>query len=83
MTARVEVLTFCSRIQPTLALQEVQVTVDAAAALELRAMVDISKVHGRAVRRTLSAPGRQEDVRNDGSLAWESLAPSHGAGSRW
>ena len=73
VTARVEVLTFCSRIQPTLVLQELRIEVDAAASLDVRAMVDISKVHGRVHRRTLSAPGREEDVRNDGSLSWESL----------
>jgi trehalose/maltose hydrolase-like predicted phosphorylase len=73
VTAEVEVLTFCSRTQPTLALQEVRITVDAAAALQFRAMVDISKVHGRVHRRSLSAPGRKEDVANDGSLSWESL----------
>ena len=72
-TARIEVLTFCSRIQPTLVLQELRIEVDAAASLDVRAMVDISKVHGRVHRRTLSAPGREEDVRNDGSLSWESL----------
>ena len=73
VTARVEVLTFCSRTQPTLALQEVRIEVDAAASLQVRAMVDISKVHGKVHRRSLAAAGRKEDVANDGALAWESL----------
>jgi protein-glucosylgalactosylhydroxylysine glucosidase len=73
VTARIEVLTLCSRTQPTLVLQEVRMEVDAAASLDVRSMVDISKVHGRVQRRSLAAPGREEDVANDGTLAWESL----------
>jgi trehalose/maltose hydrolase-like predicted phosphorylase len=71
-TAHVEVLTFCSRKQPTLVLQEVAVEVEAPAELSLRAMVDIGRVPGRVARRTMGAP-RQHTETPDGALAWESL----------
>lgn len=38
--AEIEVLTFCSQKQPTLALQEVTVRVDSACDLTIRAIVD-------------------------------------------
>ena len=71
-TATVEVLTFCSRKQPTLVLQHVSVEVDTPCDLVLRAMVDVSKLHGRAVDRHMDPPGRDEEA-VDGSMAWESL----------
>ena len=73
VTAHVEVLTFCSRKEPTIVAQEVRVQVDAAARLTLRAIVDPTQVPGRLARRSLSAPGREEDVACDGAIAWESL----------
>ncbi len=72
-TANVEVLTFCSRTQPTLALQEVAVDVDRECDLRLRAIVDITQVHGRLLRRTLVTPGRPDDTLVDGSILWASL----------
>jgi trehalose/maltose hydrolase-like predicted phosphorylase len=71
-TATVEVLTFCSRKQPTLVLQQVSVEVDASCELVLRAMVDVSKLHGRSVSRHMDPPGRDEEAA-DGSMTWESL----------
>jgi trehalose/maltose hydrolase-like predicted phosphorylase len=71
VTAHVEVLTFCSRKQPTVVAQEIQVQLDTAATLGLRAIVDISQVPGRLARRTLESPGRDEDVPCDGSISWE------------
>lgn len=71
-TARVEVLTFCSRKQPTLVLQQVSVEVDSPCDLTLRAMVDVSKLHGRSISRHMDPPGRDEGT-IDGSMAWESL----------
>ena len=50
-TASVDVLTFCSKKQPTIVLQEVAVEVDHDAELTLRAIVDISQVLGRVGRR--------------------------------
>jgi hypothetical protein len=69
---RAEILTFCSRKQPTLVLQEVTVEVSRDCDLALRALVDVSKVHGRIIDRHLDPPGR-DDQAADGSLLWESL----------
>jgi len=44
--AQVEVVTFCSRPEPTLVCQEISVTVDKACALGLRAMIDGAGVFG-------------------------------------
>ena len=71
-TASVDVLTFCSKKQPTIVLQEVAVEVDRDAELTLRAIVDISQVPGRVGRRTVGTPGRHTET-PDGSLAWESV----------
>jgi hypothetical protein len=71
-TANVDVLTFCSRKQPTLVLQEIAVELDAEAQLSLRAMVDIGRLPGRVQQRTLGAVRRHTET-PDGSLAWESL----------
>ena len=72
-TATVETVTFCSKKQPTLVLQEVAVEVDAACDVVLRAIVDINHIPGRLARRTIVTPGRPDDTRCDGSLAWETL----------
>lgn len=71
-TARVQVLTFCSRSLPTLALQEITVQVDAECDLSLRAAVDQTGIPGRLEARTVTTPGTSEHV-VDGSLRWESL----------
>jgi trehalose/maltose hydrolase-like predicted phosphorylase len=69
--AKVEVLTFCSRQDPTLVCQEVSVTVDAACALGLRAIIDASGADGRALRHDRLTPG-EPDPATDGTLLWES-----------
>ncbi len=70
--ARVEVLTLCSRTQPTLVLQEVAVEVDDACDLSLRAAVDPTGIPGEYLARMVRTPGT--DARAvDGSLRWESL----------
>jgi trehalose/maltose hydrolase-like predicted phosphorylase len=79
-TATVEVLTLCSHKQPALVLQEVAVEVDAACDLALRAIIDISKIHGRLARRTVVTPGRPNDAKSDGSLAWEGLGGKSSVG---
>lgn len=71
-TATVEILTFCSRQRPTMILQEVAVEVDRAADLEIRALVDTTKIHGRMISRHTRTPGKDPDV-VDGSLEWEAL----------
>jgi len=76
-TADVEVLTFCSQKQPTIALQELAVRVSAPCDLSLRAIVDPAKVHGRMARRNLTPPGMSQPS-PDGSMAWESLGRRRG-----
>ncbi|MBO0694333.1 MAG: hypothetical protein J2P58_15620, partial [Acidimicrobiaceae bacterium] len=68
--ALVEVLTFCSRTQPTLVLQEVKLTVDAECSLEIAALVDPGDVAGRYLTRSTMTPGSEEAV-VDGHLSWE------------
>ena len=72
VTARVEVLTFCSRSLPTLALQEVDVEVDGESELTLRAAVDPTGIPGRMLERTIETPGSDRQI-VDGALYWESL----------
>lgn len=69
--AQVEVLTFCSREDPTLICQEIRVTLDAACALGLRSVVDAGAADGRALRHARTTPGEDEPA-VDGSLLWES-----------
>jgi len=71
MTAEIEVLTFCCRHQPSLAVQEIAVRTSTACDLKLQSLVDISAVHGRLKARTMKTPGGgKSDF--DGSLLWES-----------
>lgn len=70
-TARVEVLTFCSRRAPTLVCQEIRVDVDGGCALGLRGIVDAGFADGRALGHSRVTPG-ESDPAVDGSLLWES-----------
>ncbi len=70
-TAQVEVLTFCSRADPTLVCQEVSVVMDKACSLGVRAIVDASGADGRGLRHSRVTPGEPETT-TDGSLLWES-----------
>jgi trehalose/maltose hydrolase-like predicted phosphorylase len=72
ITADVEVLTLCSRTQPTVVAQEVAVTLDAPADLTLRATVDPTDVQGRWLRRDTTTPG-EPHAAVDGSMAWATL----------
>ncbi len=65
-TATVEVLTFCSRTQPALALQEVAVTVDKPCKLILQAHIDQRGLPGSLGDRCM--PGKHVD----GILRWVS-----------
>jgi protein-glucosylgalactosylhydroxylysine glucosidase len=69
-TAHIEILTFCSRSLPTLALQEVRIYVDQACDLMLRAKIDPAGIAGRWQKRTTRLPGSDTSV-IDGSLCWE------------
>jgi len=69
--ASVEVVTFCSRRDPTLVCQEIAVTVDKACALGLRAVIDGAGVDGAALRHSRETPG-EEAPACDGALLWAS-----------
>jgi len=70
-TARVEVLTFCSRKAPTLVCQEVRVDLDGACTLGLRGLIDAGGADGRVLHHARSTPGEVAPA-VDGSLLWES-----------
>jgi protein-glucosylgalactosylhydroxylysine glucosidase len=72
-TARVAVVTFCSRTMPTVVAQEVAVTVDRATELGVRPEIEELGVAGRAARRLYGVPEGTSVI--DGALLWE----SHGA----
>jgi trehalose/maltose hydrolase-like predicted phosphorylase len=70
-TAEIEVLTFCSRDHPTLACQEIAISVNGACDLRARARVDISGIQGRPVRHGRQTPGEPTPA-CDGYLLWAS-----------
>jgi trehalose/maltose hydrolase-like predicted phosphorylase len=70
--ATVEVLTLASRERPTIVLQEVAVEVDRPADLELRALVDTTRILGHRTSRHLTIPGAEPDA-VDGCCRWESI----------
>jgi trehalose/maltose hydrolase-like predicted phosphorylase len=65
--AEIEILTLCSRTQPTVAAQEVSVRVDRACDLTLCAAVDPVGLPGRLDARDQAPAGQV-----DGSMRWES-----------
>ena len=69
--ARVEVLTFCSRADPTMACQEITVTLDATCEVSLRAIIDATDADGRALGTMRDTPGEDAPA-VDGALLWES-----------
>jgi trehalose/maltose hydrolase-like predicted phosphorylase len=64
-----EIVTFCSRTMPTLALQQVVLEVDRACELSVRAEISEAGVEGRALTRQVGVPGDEATI--DGSLLWE------------
>jgi protein-glucosylgalactosylhydroxylysine glucosidase len=69
--AQVEILTFCSRYQPTIVCQEIGIEVDAACDASVSAKVDVCGIPGRSLRHDRHTPGEAEPT-SDGSLLWES-----------
>jgi trehalose/maltose hydrolase-like predicted phosphorylase len=70
--ATVDVLTFCSRSDPTLVLQEISLSCDHARDVELAVGVDPTDVPGRCLERQVQVPGTDgRDI--DGVLLWETL----------
>jgi trehalose/maltose hydrolase-like predicted phosphorylase len=70
LTADIEVLTFVSRSEPSIACQELSVTLNQDASIALRSLVDTRGIAGRALRSGHEAPGGG-DI-GDGRLLWES-----------
>ena len=69
--ARVEVLVFCSRGEPSLVCQEVTIELDADGDLALKATLDARHVDGRALRHLRDTPGDDKPC-CDGAALWES-----------
>ncbi|HET9614089.1 MAG TPA: hypothetical protein VFP22_04675, partial [Candidatus Limnocylindrales bacterium] len=69
--ARVDVLTFCSRTDPALALQEVAVTADRDATIRLRATVSTRELPGRWLGHGPIPRGEPETA--DAWLLWEGM----------
>jgi trehalose/maltose hydrolase-like predicted phosphorylase len=69
--AKVVVVSFCSRDQPTVVCQEIAIQVDAPTDLRLRAKIDLTGIEGRALRYNRDTPGEAKAC-CDGSLLWES-----------
>ena len=69
--ASVEIVTFCSRADPTLACQQISVSMNRSCDLGLRAGVDATGADGRALRAARHTPGEGE-ASVEGALLWES-----------
>jgi trehalose/maltose hydrolase-like predicted phosphorylase len=69
-TANVEVVTFCSRVDPSLVCQQVVIETGGGD-VGLRAIIDAAGINGRPLRYARSTPGEPEPA-VDGSLLWES-----------
>jgi hypothetical protein len=72
ITVDAEAITFCSRAEPTLALQETTVTVSDECQLSLRATIGVASPVGRLASRT-AAPFPSPHASADGSILWASL----------
>ncbi len=68
--ADIEVVTYCSRTQPTLAVQEVMVSVDRDCDLSLQARIDPTGVPGRLLARDMRIPGSGNPLLG-GCLEWQ------------
>ncbi len=68
--AEVEVVTFCSRSEPTIVCQRIEVAVDRACHLTVMGGLLTEGIEGAAKRRHKGLPGRREPV--DGALLWSS-----------
>ncbi|MEY2419050.1 MAG: hypothetical protein QOG90_1730 [Actinomycetota bacterium] len=69
---RVEVVTLCSRTHPSVVVQEVTITTDRPAHVQLAAGIDTTGVPGRWFHRDTSVPGASDDVL-DGVMLWATL----------
>ncbi len=69
--ARVEVLIFCSRDEPSLVCQEITIELDKDSDLALKSVLDARHVDGRALRHLRDTPGEDKPC-CDGAALWES-----------
>ncbi len=69
--ARVEVLVFCSREEPSLVCQEITVQINRDDDVALKALLDARHVDGRALRFIRDTPG-EDKPSCDGAALWES-----------
>jgi trehalose/maltose hydrolase-like predicted phosphorylase len=69
--AQVEVLTFCSRDEPSLVCQEMTIELAVDSDLTLKAVLDARHVDGRALRHLRDTPGEDKPC-CDGAALWES-----------
>ena len=69
--ARLEILTFCDRQDPTLVCQELVIELDQATQVRVRGLVDSRGIEGRALRFARETPGEARPA-CDGSILWES-----------
>ena len=72
LEARVDVLTFCSRSEPCLVLQEMRVSVNQSCDVALAARVDPGDIAGRWLDRWTETPGTDTPA-VDGMMHWEPL----------
>ncbi|HEX5094779.1 MAG TPA: glycoside hydrolase family 65 protein, partial [Acidimicrobiia bacterium] len=72
VTVTVQVVTFCSRSQPSLAAQEVVVVPDHACEIEIAAGIDPRNIAGRWLERCTTIPGTGDDD-VDAAMLWETL----------
>ena len=70
-TATFEVLSFASKAQPMLVLQETTVTVSEGADVVLRPLIDCSRIAGTLLRRTIREQDSPPSTGWDGALCWE------------
>ncbi|MBV8426946.1 MAG: glycoside hydrolase family 65 protein [Hyphomicrobiales bacterium] len=69
--AKITVVVFCSREQPTVVCQEVAVEVNAPCDVQYRAKIVLAGIEGQALRHSRETPGESEPS-CDGSLLWQS-----------
>ena len=68
--ARLQVVTFCDRVEPTLVCQEISVVFNTACDVSLRAIIEATMIDGRGRRYSRDTPC-EEEPNCDGSLLWE------------
>ena len=79
VTARVTVLTFCSRTQPTIVAQETTLEVDKPCELEMHALVDANAIAGSMAERNGRIPD-EDASRADGAMRWSTLGDQSSIG---